>query len=127
MGQRALTESQRINECLTGSQGSYLGLYDPLGVLDILRGLRGFKSGQRNSNGSKSIQVRHKEFQGGQMSLREYPEVLEGSRKYNGSNGLPHALMEVLMDSRDSKEDLGVLKGLECYNRHLRGPTEWKI
>ena len=64
---------------------------------------------QRNSNGSKYIQVRHREFQGGregQMGLREYPEVLEGSRKSDGSYGLPNGSMGVLMDSRESKKDL---------------------
>ena len=66
---------------------------------------------QRNSNGSKYIQVRHREFQGGraggvQMGLREYPEVLEGSRKSDGSYGLPSGSMGVLVDSRESKKDL---------------------
>ena len=60
---------------------------------------------QRNSNGSKEIQVRHKEFQGGQMGLRE---VLEGSRKSVGSYGLPSGSMGVLMYSIESKKDLRV-------------------
>ena len=50
--------------------------------------------------------MRHKEFQGGQIGLREYPKVLDGSRKSNGSYGLPSGSMGVLMDSRGSKKDL---------------------
>ena len=40
------------------------------------------------------------------MGLREYLEVLEGSRKSDGSYGLPSGSMGVLMDSRGSKKDL---------------------
>ena len=45
-------------------------------------------------------------FKGGQMVLREYPEVLEGSRKSDGSYGLPNGSMGFLMDSRESKKDV---------------------
>lgn len=92
-------ESQRIR--LSNGVSGVL-----LGTLGSFGGLIGPRVAQRNSNGSKDIQVRHKEFQGGQIGLREYPKVLDGSRKSNGSYGLPSGSMGVLMDSRGSKKDL---------------------